>query len=33
MNDARMAYVLMDTVDPGQIAPFWSEPLGVGSLV
>jgi hypothetical protein len=30
MSDARMAYVLMDTVDPGQTAPFWSELLGVG---
>ena len=27
---AKMAYVLMDTIDPGQMVPFWSELLGVG---
>jgi predicted enzyme related to lactoylglutathione lyase len=30
MSNAKIAYVLMDSADPGQIVPFWSELLGVG---
>ncbi len=30
MRNARMVFVLMDTVDPEQISSFWSDLLGVG---
>ena len=30
MANAKMAYVLLDTVDPDVLVPFWSELLGAG---
>jgi len=29
MSRARLAYVVLDTVDPERLAPFWTELLGV----
>jgi predicted enzyme related to lactoylglutathione lyase len=30
MANAKIAYVLLDTVDPDALVPFWSELLGAG---